>query len=134
MGQAGVDRDYIRKAMDAADLNAVRMALYQNTGDPALAALPQAQNMSDEQRNSLKQQAVDWLEANASTTRLPEPDDAELRAFLKERLMPYQVPVEMRCMEDFPRTPSRKIAKERMKKETADPIAGSWDRLDGQWC
>ena len=82
MGQAGVDRDYIRKAMDAADLNAVRMALYQNTGDPALAALPQAQNMSDEQRNSLKQQAVDWLEANASTTRLPEPDDAELRKLM----------------------------------------------------
>ncbi|MCB2049741.1 MAG: NAD(P)-binding domain-containing protein [Novosphingobium sp.] len=77
-----MDRDYIRKAMDAADLNAVRMALYQNTGDPALAALPQAQNMSDEQRNSLKQQAVDWLEANASTTRLPEPDDAELRKLM----------------------------------------------------
>lgn len=46
MGGAGVDRDYIRRAIELADLNAVRLALYQNTGDPALAALPLAPHMS----------------------------------------------------------------------------------------
>ena len=35
MAATDADRDTIRKAIDAADLNAVRMALYQNTGDPA---------------------------------------------------------------------------------------------------
>ncbi|MCB2062046.1 MAG: NAD(P)/FAD-dependent oxidoreductase [Novosphingobium sp.] len=83
MAATDADRDTIRKAIDAADLNAVRMALYQNTGDPALAALPLAKDMSDEQRDTLRQQAVDWLLANASNARLPEPDDAELRRLLE---------------------------------------------------
>lgn len=36
----------------------------------------------------------------------PEPD--ELKAFLKERLIAYQVPVHFRFIDDFPRTPSMK--------------------------
>jgi len=44
------------------------------------------------------------------------PAEDELRAFLKERLMPYQVPVEMRCMEDFPRTPSLKVSQPELRK------------------
>ncbi|NCU12263.1 MAG: long-chain fatty acid--CoA ligase, partial [Sphingomonadaceae bacterium] len=36
----------------------------------------------------------------------PEPD--ELKAFLKERLIAYQVPVHFRFVADFPRTPSMK--------------------------
>ena len=37
-------------------------------------------------------------------------------AFLKERLMPYQVPVQMRCMDDFPRTPSLKVSQPELRK------------------
>jgi acyl-CoA synthetase (AMP-forming)/AMP-acid ligase II len=44
------------------------------------------------------------------------PSEEELRAFLKERLMPYMVPVEMRCMEDFPRTPSLKVSQPELRK------------------
>jgi 4-hydroxyacetophenone monooxygenase len=82
MAHAGVDRDYIRRAIELADLNAVRLALYQNTGDPALAALPLAPQMSEDQRDMLKQQAVDWLLVNASPARLPEPDEAKLRELM----------------------------------------------------
>lgn len=82
MAAAGVDRDYIRRGIEAADLNAVRMALYQNTGDPDLAALPLAPKLSPEQREALIAKAVDWLEANASTAQLPEPDEAELRRLM----------------------------------------------------
>ena len=32
----------------------------------------------------------------------------ELKAFLKERLIAYQVPVHFKVVEDFPRTPSMK--------------------------
>lgn len=46
--------------------------------------------------------------------RAPAEDD--LKAFLKERLMPYQVPVQMRCMEDFPRTPSLKVSQPELRK------------------
>ncbi|MFM2271284.1 MAG: hypothetical protein RL702_349 [Pseudomonadota bacterium] len=36
------------------------------------------------------------------------PDVEELKAFLKERLIAYQVPVHFKVVEDFPRTPSMK--------------------------
>lgn len=36
------------------------------------------------------------------------PSIDELKAFLKDRLIPYQVPVHFRFVEDFPRTPSMK--------------------------
>ncbi|MFM6832423.1 MAG: class I adenylate-forming enzyme family protein, partial [Novosphingobium sp.] len=37
-----------------------------------------------------------------------EPDAETLKAFLRERLIAYQVPVHFRFVEDFPRTPSMK--------------------------
>ena len=79
MSELKVDRAYIKRAIELADLNAVRLALYQNPGDTALAALPLAPKMSDTQREALKEQAVTWLEANAGPARLPEPPEAELR-------------------------------------------------------
>lgn len=36
--------------------------------------------------------------------------DAELARFARERLLPYQVPVRFRFVEDVPRTPSLKPA------------------------
>jgi long-chain acyl-CoA synthetase len=39
-----------------------------------------------------------------------DPGPAELSAFLRERLMPYQVPVKFKAVEDLPRTPSMKVA------------------------
>ena len=42
-----VDKAFIRKAVELADLNAVRVALYQHTHDPELAALPMAVNLDD---------------------------------------------------------------------------------------
>ena len=38
------------------------------------------------------------------------PTDAELSAFLKGKLMPYQVPVKLMYLEEFPRTPSMKVS------------------------
>ncbi len=38
----------------------------------------------------------------------PAPDPAMLKAWLKERLLPYQMPVHLRVVDDFPRTPSMK--------------------------
>ena len=74
------DRAYIRRAIEAADLNAVRMALYQNTGDPDLAALPL--QIDDGQREWLIEKALSWLEENAGPRSLPEPPEAELRRLM----------------------------------------------------
>ena len=60
-----VDTAFIRRAVEFADLNAVRVALYQHTGDPDLAALPTAINLDDDGRELLISKAVAWLEENA---------------------------------------------------------------------
>ena len=42
-----VDRAFIRRAIELADLNAVRVALYQQTRDPEIAALPTAAKLDE---------------------------------------------------------------------------------------
>ncbi len=56
-----VDPSFIRRAVELADLNAVRVALYQQTGDPELAALPIAAKLDDAGRELLVTKAVAWL-------------------------------------------------------------------------
>lgn len=44
------------------------------------------------------------------------PSEEELRAFLKERLLPYQVPVTILVVDEMPRTPSLKVSQPDLKK------------------
>ena len=76
---ADVDSAFIRRAVELADLNAVRVTLFMHTHDLEIEALPMALQMDDAQRALLIDKAVAWLEANASTERVPEPPDDELR-------------------------------------------------------
>jgi len=43
------------------------------------------------------------------------PSEDELKLFLRERLMPYQIPVRIMVLTDFPRTPSLKISQPALK-------------------
>ena len=43
------------------------------------------------------------------------PTEADLRAFLKDRLLPYQVPVKFRSVSELPRTPSLKVSQPALK-------------------
>jgi acyl-coenzyme A synthetase/AMP-(fatty) acid ligase len=49
-----------------------------------------------------------------------QPSDAELQAFLKERLLAYQVPVRFLCLAELPRTPSMKVSQPELKLLLAD--------------
>ncbi|MGE5501160.1 MAG: class I adenylate-forming enzyme family protein [Ignavibacteriales bacterium] len=49
-------------------------------------------------------------------TGAKSPSRDELRAFLKERLLPYQVPVQLKEVEELPRTPSLKVSQPELKK------------------
>jgi acyl-CoA synthetase (AMP-forming)/AMP-acid ligase II len=49
-----------------------------------------------------------------SSAGAPDPDG--LRAFLRERLLPYQVPVEIREVAEMPRTPSLKVSQPELRK------------------
>jgi long-chain acyl-CoA synthetase len=44
------------------------------------------------------------------------PAEDELKAFLKEKLLPYQVPVRILTVEEMPRTPSLKVSQPELKK------------------
>ncbi|MFT4067383.1 class I adenylate-forming enzyme family protein [Paraburkholderia sp.] len=49
-------------------------------------------------------------------------------------LAPFKVPRYLQYIEeDFPRTPSRKIAKKRLIAEAADPFANTYDRQESRW-
>ena len=77
-----VDSAFIRRAVEQADLNAVRVTLYQHTGDPEIAALPTAINLDDAGRELLIDKAAAWLEEHAGPGMPPEPPEAELRALM----------------------------------------------------
>jgi 4-hydroxyacetophenone monooxygenase len=96
-----VDEAFIRRAIDDADLNALRMALYQATGDESLLAakLHQASayggtglltTVDKEEEPALKAKALAFLLAKPAGFQEVTPDDAELRrlfeAFRDEQL------------------------------------------------
>jgi 4-hydroxyacetophenone monooxygenase len=78
-----VDEAFIRRALDLADLAAVRVALYQATGDADLAASGPVAQLSADDRERLIAKAVQFLQGDAATTVLAEPDDVELRRLME---------------------------------------------------
>jgi 4-hydroxyacetophenone monooxygenase len=80
--RSAVDAEFIRRGLEVADLNAVRVALYQQTHDHEVETLPVAAKMSEDQRTLLIDKAVAWLERNASTEMPIEPPADELRKLL----------------------------------------------------
>jgi 4-hydroxyacetophenone monooxygenase len=79
---ASVDSAFIRRAVELADLNAVRTTLYMHTHDPEIAALPPTIRLTDEQRTLLIDKAAAWLEENAGPAVVEEPEADELRKLM----------------------------------------------------
>jgi len=80
--QPTIDPTFIRRAVGLADLNAVRVSLYQQTGDPEIAALPVAAQLDAAGRDLLVNKAVAWLSAHADPTMPAEPPETELRRLM----------------------------------------------------
>jgi 4-hydroxyacetophenone monooxygenase len=122
--QSGADSEreaFIRRAVETANSNALRLALYQLTGDPELAAMrpyrkeirggAMLQNVvRDEDLPSLREKAVQYLLAQEDpVVAPPAPDDAEKRRLIKifnaqtvsENYMRFGI--EELAYEDFPR-------------------------------
>jgi 4-hydroxyacetophenone monooxygenase len=97
-----VDSTFIRRAVEVADLNAVRVALYQQTGDPELAQLPTTVNLDEAQRELLITKAVAWLEHNAGPARVAEPEEAELRTLLNMATAEEMGDLEFAARRDLP--------------------------------
>jgi 4-hydroxyacetophenone monooxygenase len=103
-----VDSAFIRRAVELADLNAVRVALYQQTKDQELASLPVAAKLDDAERELLIDKAVSWLERNAGPTVPPRPTDEELRELMNmvtgEDMgdLEFEARRQLPAFEDFP--------------------------------
>ena len=97
-----VDSAFIRRAVEVADLNAVRVALYQQTGDPELAQLPTTANLDEAQREILISKAVAWLEHNAGPAKLAEPAEAELRTLMNMATAEEMGDLEFDARRDLP--------------------------------
>jgi len=88
-----VDEDFVRRAVDLAESNALRVALYQATGDPEVRDLEQItvhlrrgalvkQVISDADLPTLKEKAVQFLLENADSYQETIPSDEELKSLM----------------------------------------------------
>jgi len=89
-----VDEAFIRRALDQSDLNAVRMALYQATGDESLRDVKLARvsvrggqlvlvDVDELDRQRVKDRAVQFLTQELDSFVPSRPDDAELRVLME---------------------------------------------------
>ena len=107
---AKVDGAFIRRAIELADLNAVRVTLYQQTRDPEIAALPTAAKLDEAGRALLLDKASAWLEQNAAPGMPPEPPEAFLRQLMDmatgENMddLDFEARRELPAFNDFPWT------------------------------
>lgn len=115
------DEEMARHAIDIADLNALRLALYQITGEEGLANLHLEQEpvrdgamymtvVAAADREEVKARALDYLRANFGRPAPPPPDRVEacrlIRIFAGDDTMPealLRFGYEQLAFEDFPR-------------------------------
>jgi len=116
-----MDRNFIRKAVEEADLNALRIALLQATGDGQFARIPVERIdvragagttyvVADSHRDRLIEKAVEFLSEDPQGYTLSVPTDDQLRHFLElltggERISDedFDIRRPVPAFEDYPR-------------------------------
>jgi 4-hydroxyacetophenone monooxygenase len=79
---ANIDSAFIRRAVAASDLAALRAALYQASGDPELAAFGPVATLPPEERARLAEKAARLLETDLPKYERRIPSDDELRRLM----------------------------------------------------
>ena len=100
--KTAVDAAFIRHALEIADLNAVRIALYQQTQDPWLEALPVAAKCDAADTAILIDKAAAWLLENAGGAAPPEPPEPQLRKLMNMATGEDMDDVEFEARRDLP--------------------------------
>lgn len=77
-----VDSNFIRRAVEACDLAALRAALYQASGDPELEKLGPVAELGTEDRARLVERAIHLLETELEGYAPSVPSDGELRRLM----------------------------------------------------
>ncbi len=78
-----VDQAFIRRAVEMADLAAVRVALFQATGDPELDKLVPLVELDADGRETLISKAVEFLAHHPEDVSLERPSEEELRHLME---------------------------------------------------
>jgi 4-hydroxyacetophenone monooxygenase len=99
---ATVTPQFIRRALALADLDAVRVALFQHTRDPEIAALPVAAKLDAAGRERLIERAAQWLAANARPGLVAEPPEPELRELMNLATHEKMGDLEFEARRDLP--------------------------------
>ncbi|MDD3798126.1 MAG: NAD(P)/FAD-dependent oxidoreductase [Novosphingobium sp.] len=97
-----VDRDFIRRAAERADPDALRVSIYQMTGDAEVADLPVARELTPEQHELLVSRAVEWLQRHASPEMPPEPPLDKLRELMTVATHKEMTDLEFEARRDLP--------------------------------
>ena len=77
-----IDSAFIRRAVEASDLAALRVALYQATGDPALAEFGPVAALNETDRARLAERTIHLLETGKGGFERRVPSDEELRELM----------------------------------------------------
>ncbi len=121
----GRTKDMIKRAGENIAAREVEAALctLPEIEEAAVVAVP-----DDTRREEVK--AYILLKQGLSKTDVsPE----KIIAHCKERLAAFKIPRYVAYVTDFPRTPSRKIQKNRIPSDPDNPSENSWDAKDGLW-
>ena len=103
-----IDTDYIRRAVEYSDLAALRIAIFQATGDEAIGRLGPVATLDEDDKTRLKERCVELIANDLSSWTLRTPSDAEINSMLDMVLGKPTSPgdFELRKMvlsfEDFP--------------------------------
>jgi len=117
----GRKKDIIRRSGENIAAAEVEQVLRSHPKILEVAVLPAA----DELRGEEVKAYILPVAGESSATLPPE----EIVAYCAQRLAPYKVPRYIEYLtQDFPRTPSMRVAKDRLRQEHGDSIAGAWDR------
>ena len=82
MSAAALDRAFLERVAEEADLNALRTALYQTTGDESLLAYGPVAALEEADQGRLRADCVALLDGDRSGWKLRVPDDDEVQALM----------------------------------------------------
>ena len=77
-----LDSEFIRRAVNASDLEALRAALYQASGDPTLARFGPVVGLAPDERAALVERAITLLQTNLDQYAARVPSDEEVRKIM----------------------------------------------------
>ena len=103
-----IDTDYIRRAVEYSDLAALRISIFQATGDEEIGRLGPVATLSEDDKTRLRERCVELIESDLASWTLRAPSDEEINLMLDMVLGKPTSPgdFELRKMvlsfEDFP--------------------------------